>query len=158
MTDSLYFVHISDSHLGGTREWVAPSTGENPCERLERVVAAIADLPTPPRFVVHTGDVANDEEKSAYVLALEIFSRLEMPLYFARGNHDTLAFMEKHLSMGPRVDLLPGLDCLCYAYSYGDDTPPELTHWEGPTMKYLPCYMRWSSSNSGSPIPLLQPY
>ncbi len=121
MSDALYFVHISDSHLGSTREWITPKTGKNPCERLARIVAIIAVLPTPPKFVVHTGDVVNDEEESAYVLAAEVFSRLKMPLYFARGNHDTLAFMRGHLPMGPKEDLLAGQNELCYKFSYGDE-------------------------------------
>ena len=68
MADSLHFVHISDTHLGHLRDWVA--LGNNPFRNLLRVIEAINSLPTQPQFVIHTGDVANHNTEVAYELSV----------------------------------------------------------------------------------------
>ena len=87
MSSPLYFIHISDSHLGATKDWAPPPTGNNPYDNLQRIVLAINHLPTQPQFVLHTGDVANHNTEKAYEFAGEIFSQLTMPsiLFIKRG-------------------------------------------------------------------------
>lgn len=84
MADSLHFVHISDTHLGHLRDWIA--LGNNPFRNLLRVLEAINSLPTRPQFVIHTGDVANHNSEVAYELAAEAFSQINIPTYFVTGN------------------------------------------------------------------------
>ena len=119
MADPLHFVHISDTHLGHKRDWVA--FGNNPFGNLSRVVEAINGLPTAPRFVIHTGDVANHETEVAYELAAEAFSQINVPIYFVTGNHDIRQYMRKHLEMGPKEDGLSSSDLNCYRFAYQDE-------------------------------------
>ena len=119
MTYPLYFVHISDSHLGAERDWTA--CDHVPYRNLERIVAAINALSPQPRFVVHTGDVANHDSEDAYRFAAELFARLQVPAYFATGNHDTRTYMHQHLVMGPKEDLLSTEDRVCYRFAVDDE-------------------------------------
>lgn len=90
------FVHISDTHLGASAE-------KEVCERntaryFRALVKYLGTLPFVPAFVVHTGDVANDREAEALILAREIVSKLALPVFFVAGNHDESALMWKHLA------------------------------------------------------------
>lgn len=114
MSDPLHFVHISDTHLGHKRDWVA--LGNNPFRNLLQVLEAIDSLPTRPRFIIHTGDVANHDTEVAYELAAEAFAQMTIPMYFVTGNHDTRDYMRKHLSMGPREDVLSDSDLNCFRF------------------------------------------
>ncbi|NKB68485.1 MAG: hypothetical protein GKR89_15600 [Candidatus Latescibacteria bacterium] len=119
MVEPLHFVHISDTHLGHLRDWVV--LGNNPFANLLQVVKAINALPTQPHFVIHTGDVANHDTEIAYQLAAEAFAQLNVPIYYATGNHDIRAYMRRHLSMGPREDVLGDAELNCYRFSYQDE-------------------------------------
>jgi Icc protein len=90
------FVHISDTHLGA-------SPDKEVCERntaryFRALVKYLGALTFSPSFVVHTGDVANDREAEALILAREIVSRLALPVFFVAGNHDESALMWRHLA------------------------------------------------------------
>ena len=92
----LRFIHISDTHV------VHPSSqsDEELNERVRRAVVEINKLREQISFVVHTGDVLKDPHPESAKLATEIFSRLEVPIYFLCGNHDdaatALALNEPH--------------------------------------------------------------
>ena len=111
----LYFVHISDTHLGPTavyqdRHNVTPY----PCA--ERLVEIINKLPTTPDFVIHTGDVVYDPDPAAFALAAELFSRLTVPIYYVNGNHDGKGLLKQYLPMGPKTDLSDDPETVSYAF------------------------------------------
>ena len=39
-----------------------------------------------------------------YRLAAETFARLNVPIYYVNGNHDTASGIRRHLPMGPKED------------------------------------------------------
>ena len=101
MTESLSFVHFSDTHV------VRPGVrlhDVDTCETLTRVVEAVNRLTPPPAFVVIGGDLVSpdvDPEVRANARALTVrdyetsyevlqglLSRLTMPVHFVMGNHD----------------------------------------------------------------------
>jgi Icc protein len=97
--ESVYFVHISDTHIGTTADFRRHGHTSLPCA--ERVVEIINAMPVRPDFVIHTGDVVAEPFSPAYQLAAETFAALEMPIYYANGNHDTAEDIRRHLPMGP---------------------------------------------------------
>lgn len=119
------FLHISDTHFGPTPD--LEIRGANVCDRARRLVDEILALPFRPDFVVHTGDVVNDPDPGAYALAEEVLSRLELPIYYATGNHDDVAMMNEGLTFGPHGSLLEDAgDRLCYRITGGVQSDAEL--------------------------------
>lgn len=83
----LRFIHISDTHIGTTPDYML--YGHSPAAEARRLVDTLNHrLPFEPDFVLHTGDVTYDPDPAAYGLAWEILQELRYPIYFARGNHD----------------------------------------------------------------------
>lgn len=81
---SFYFVQITDTHYGEK---------EN-IERTERVIDAISKMPMKIGFVAHTGDITSTriyDEKLVEDFKRTI-GRLELPIYYAPGNHDILSY------------------------------------------------------------------
>lgn len=113
-TETVYFVHISDSHIGPTAEYSRHGHRPEPCAK--RAVEMINSLPITPDFVIHTGDVVTDPDTQSYRRAAEIFGQLKMPVYFVTGNHDRARDIQRHLPMGPRHILSNNLDVLSYAF------------------------------------------
>jgi len=112
--ETLYFVHISDTHLGPTAGYGRHGHVALPCA--QRLVDVINNLPVKPDFVIHTGDVVTDPHPASYALAAETLGDLRVPIYYVRGNHDSAADIKKYLSMGPRQDLNSDPDLLSYAF------------------------------------------
>ena len=110
----VYFVHISDSHIGPTAEYSRHGFRSQPC--VARAVEIINALPTTPDFVIHTGDVVTEPDVRSYRRAAELFGQLKMPVYFVTGNHDRSRDIQRHLPMGPRQILSNHLDVLSYAF------------------------------------------
>ncbi len=110
----VYFVHLSDTHFGPTGEYQRQGHRSLPYAR--HVIDTINNLPTPPDFVVHTGDVTTHPTETAYRLAAETFSALRFPIYYATGNHDRSADIHRYMAMGPKVDCQPGTDTLSYSF------------------------------------------
>ena len=110
----VYFVHLSDTHFGPTKEYSRQGHRSLPYAR--RVIEMINSLPTQPDFVIHTGDVTTHPTEEAYRLAAETFSRLEFPVYYCTGNHDRSADIHRYLPMGPKEDCQPGTDTLSYTF------------------------------------------
>lgn len=94
----VYFVHISDTHLGPTAEYAIRGHQALTCAR--RMVEIINTLPQRPDFVIHTGDVVTDPSPQAYRLAAETFAELTVPIYYVCGNHDTQHDIRRYLPMG----------------------------------------------------------
>jgi Icc protein len=89
----LTFVHITDTHLGPTRDF--EFYGCQPARHLRRLVDEINAFPVQPDFVVHTGDVVNDWSAESYAIAQEILGDLSAPLALVNGNHDDPALLRK---------------------------------------------------------------
>ncbi len=124
MTKPVYFVHISDSHLGSDPEFEYKS--RHPYPNATKLVAAIRALPISPDFVMHTGDVANGRRSTlgappAYRLAEEIFGTLDLPIYYAVGNHDDPAEILK-LRMGEKTSVMEADEpIVSYAFQVEDE-------------------------------------
>ncbi len=112
--EPVLFAHISDTHFGPSRDYSRHGFTALPCA--ERLVALLNDLPARPDFVVHTGDVVTEPDERSYALAAEVFARLELPIYYATGNHDTAAQIRRWLPMGPRQALAGHDGPLSYAF------------------------------------------
>ena len=69
------------------------------------MVRIINHLPVQPAFVIHTGDVATNPDPRAYELAAATFARLQVPIYYVAGNHDSVQDISHTLPMGPKQDL-----------------------------------------------------
>lgn len=82
----------------------------------QRLVDQLNQMPFKPDFVVHTGDVTDEPHPAAYALARETLSRLRLPVYYVRGNHDSASGIREHLTMGPMTDLGSGADHLSYVF------------------------------------------
>lgn len=114
-TETVYFVHISDSHFGPTAEFSRHGYQPQPC--VERAVEIINNLPTRPDFVVHTGDVVTEPDEASYRRATAVFSQLTMPVYFVTGNHDRSCDIRQFMEMGPHHPLSDDSDVLSYAFA-----------------------------------------
>jgi len=102
-TNPLYFVHISDTHFGPTKDYARHGHAPWPCA--QEVVRIINHLPVQPAFVIHTGDVASNPDPRAYELAAATFAHLQVPIYYVAGNHDSVRDIRHYLPMEPKVDL-----------------------------------------------------
>ncbi len=112
--DPIYFVHISDSHIGPTADYTRHGHRALPCA--QRMVAIINAMPTQPDFVIHTGDVVTNPHPDSYALAAETFSQINVPVYYATGNHDTSRELHQYMTMGPKQDFQDDPDVLSYAF------------------------------------------
>jgi len=110
----VYFVHISDTHFGPTRDFEL--YGNVSYKNAERLVETINSLPTQPDFVVHTGDVVSNPDVEAYKLAAGVFSHLNVPIYFVNGNHDTAKGIHAFLPMGKKEEFSADTSFLSYSF------------------------------------------
>ena len=113
--DVVYFVHISDTHIGPSTDFSVHD--HNPYYCAQSLVDVINHLPQKPHFVIHTGDVVYDPDPSAYALAASTFAKLEVPIYYVNGNHDSANAIKRHMKMGPRT-ILGDDDRLSYAFEF----------------------------------------
>lgn len=95
MKPILTYVHVSDTHIGPTRD--LRFAGRLTLLALERFVALVNDFPQQPDFVVHTGDLSDDHSPASYALAAEAFASLKAPVYYVNGNHDASDMIRKYL-------------------------------------------------------------
>lgn len=104
MKEPVYFVHISDTHIGPTKGYERHGFVSYTCT--EKLVEIINRLPQKPDFVIHTGDVVTDPHPDSNRLAADLLGQIEPPIYYTVGNHDTAAAL-RHYPMGPKTDLHP---------------------------------------------------
>lgn len=114
-TETVYFVHISDSHFGPTADYSRHGYRPQPC--VERAVEMINTLPTRPDFVIHTGDVVTNPDAASYERAAAVFSQLQMPVYFVTGNHDLSRDIQHHMEMGPCQMMSDDPNVLSYTFA-----------------------------------------
>lgn len=89
----LHFIHISDTHVGPTRD--TDVRGALPADRTRRLVEGINRLPFKVDAVIHAGDVVNDPDRDAYRLAADLLRPLPAPLLTVVGNHDDAGMMRE---------------------------------------------------------------
>lgn len=111
----LYFIHISDTHFGPSKEFLFRS--ENPYRCAERFASIVRTLPVRPDFIIHTGDVCSFPDSKGYKIAESIFAGLKIPIYYATGNHDLSRDINFYLTMGEKEDLFEEKDILAYRFT-----------------------------------------
>ncbi len=112
--ETLYFVQISDTHIGPSRSYRRAGYASWPCT--QRVVEIINSMPVRPDFVIHTGDVVTQPHPASYALAAATLGQLTVPTYYVTGNHDTAFDIQRCLPMGPRQPATPDPNVLSYAF------------------------------------------
>jgi 3',5'-cyclic-AMP phosphodiesterase len=128
MTDSLTFVHFSDTHI------VRPGVrlrDVDTIETLTRVLDTVNGLDPQPAFVVIGGDLVSPDVESAvkaktreltvrdYETSYELFhslvSRLSIPVHYVMGNHDRRVPFRRVILKDPQPTDRP----YYYAFSWG---------------------------------------
>ena len=79
------FVQISDTHIGFNKP-----ANEHVTDTLQKTINAINALPTPPAFVMHTGDISHLSKPAEFDQAKQLLSQLKVPLFTLPGEHDTI--------------------------------------------------------------------
>src|SRR5688572_16518303 len=80
------FIHITDTHIGPTRDHRV--MGHESLPALEALVYTINCLPFEPDFILHTGDVSDDASEESYQTARALLQQLKAPVFYVVGNHD----------------------------------------------------------------------
>ncbi|MBR8836747.1 MAG: metallophosphoesterase [Stigonema ocellatum SAG 48.90 = DSM 106950] len=84
-SSALSFVQISDTHIGFHKP-----ANEDVIATLQKAINAINSLPTPPAFVIHTGDITHLSKPAEFDQAKQILSQLKTQLFTLPGEHDTI--------------------------------------------------------------------
>jgi Icc protein len=99
---SFSFVQISDSHVGFKGQ-----SNPDAAVTLQQVVGKINALPTPPAFVIHTGDLTHGQKAGAFDTVAEILkgAKTDKVLYIP-GEHDVFGdggkeFLGRYAKGGP---------------------------------------------------------
>jgi len=80
------FVQISDSHIGFTKE-----ANKDVLGTLKEAVAKINALPTPPDFILHTGDLTHLSEAEEFDTLEQILKSCKArQVFYVPGEHDVL--------------------------------------------------------------------
>ena len=79
----LTFVQISDTHLGFKQ-----AANPNPAATLGEAIAKINALPTPPSFMVHTGDISHLSKEEEWDAADQIIKGANKEVFYIPGEHD----------------------------------------------------------------------
>ena len=77
------FLQISDTHVG-----FAKPANPDPIGTLRETITRIKALPTPPDFLVHTGDVTHLAKPEQFDLAQQVLGECNLPIHFIPGEHD----------------------------------------------------------------------
>lgn len=112
------FLHISDTHFGPTRDFVFH--GRIPYKDAEVLVSEILALPVKPDFIIHTGDVISFQDEDAYACAAEVLGRIKIPMYFATGNHDDPALLNRFPLFAKRNALVKRTDAVSYSFEINE--------------------------------------
>src|SRR5690348_8692604 len=85
MKGGLWFVQISDSHIGFNRPANTDVTAT-----LREAIAKIKALSEPPSFVLHTGDLTHLSKRSEFETLQQLMSELSLPVFYVPGEHGVL--------------------------------------------------------------------
>jgi plastocyanin len=81
----LRFVQISDTHIGFDKPANTDVTAT-----LRGVIAKIKAEPTPPAFLLHTGDLTHLSKAAEFDTLQQVLSDLSIPVFYVPGEHDVL--------------------------------------------------------------------
>src|SRR5262249_42169454 len=81
----LTFVQISDSHTGFAKDATPDVAGT-----LKAAIDHIRALPTPPAFIIHTGDITHLSKPAEFDMADQILGGARAQFYYVPGEHDVL--------------------------------------------------------------------
>src|SRR5262245_7249632 len=99
---SFSFVQISDTHVGFKGE-----ANKDAAVTLQEVVGKINALPTPPAFVVHTGDLTHGQKAGAFDTVAELLKGVKAEkVVYIPGEHDVFVdggkeFLTRYAKGGP---------------------------------------------------------
>jgi hypothetical protein len=79
------FVQISDSHIGFNKD---PNV--DPASTLREAVDMIHAMPTPPAFIIHTGDISHLSKPGEFDTATQIINSSRLDVHYVPGEHDVL--------------------------------------------------------------------
>src|SRR5208337_3797846 len=86
MKGELSFVQISDSHMGFNK-----AANPDVAATLQAAVDKINALPTPPEFLLHTGDISHLSKPEEFDTVDQILkSSVAKEVFFVPGEHDVL--------------------------------------------------------------------
>lgn len=77
------FVQISDSHIGFDKPANPDSTAT-----FNAALDKIRALPTPPDFILHTGDISHGATPEQFEQATAALNALKIPVFYVPGEHD----------------------------------------------------------------------
>lgn len=92
------FVQISDTHIFANKQDAL--LGVNTWESLQAIVALLLKYQDEFDFIIHTGDLSQDQTPASYNHIAECLNVFKKPIYFVPGNHDDPAVMEKVFPQG----------------------------------------------------------
>jgi Icc protein len=99
---SFSFVQISDSHVGFKGQ-----ANQDAAATLQQVVGKINALPTPPAFVIHTGDLTHGQKPGAFDTVAELLKGVKTDkVFYIPGEHDVFLdggkeFLGRYAKGGP---------------------------------------------------------
>ena len=80
------FVQISDSHIGFNKE-----ANKDVAGTLKEAIARINRLPTPPDFIIHTGDLTHLSEAEEFDTLEQLLKELKTSqIFYVPGEHDVM--------------------------------------------------------------------
>ena len=83
--DRFLFVQISDTHIGFDK-----AANPDPLKTLTEAKAKITGLSTPPKLILHTGDITHLSKPEEFDTAAQMLGDLPAPVRYVPGEHDTL--------------------------------------------------------------------
>lgn len=92
-TDTLKFVHITDTHLLDHAEETFRSL--NTKESLEAVLSHIDRRYPDIDFLLFTGDISQTGNEESYALFNSVIQQYDLPIYCVPGNHDTPILLQQ---------------------------------------------------------------
>lgn len=88
MAKPLTFIHLADLHVANPAA-DEPHLFSDTSAILSDVLAMVRHIEPRPSFIVVSGDIANNADDAAYTELKRVWGDLDIPAFFALGNHDS---------------------------------------------------------------------
>jgi len=98
-TDTLKFVHITDTHLLDQADEIFHSL--NTKESLELVLSHSKTHYPDADFILFTGDISQTGSKESYILFESVIQQCDLPIYCVPGNHDNPELLQQVVPNSP---------------------------------------------------------
>ena len=82
------FIHLTDLHIGDPAV-ADPHLFSDTSATLELVLSMIGTVQPAPSFIIASGDLTNRGDAESYRQLRRIMARVDLPVVYALGNHDT---------------------------------------------------------------------